>query len=143
MLTYTPCKFSVKPELHTAAFPYYAGCRIVSAMGSKHTYLREWRKYRGMTQDQVVDRLAVLEDPNIPSTAASLSRLENGKQPYGQRVLEALAAIYDCEPDELLGHDPFKEGRVIDFVRHLDERKQAQALAILRALSEEGDGTNG
>lgn len=53
-------------------------------------YFKEWRKHRGYTQDQVVDRLAELDDPNLPATGASLSRLENGKQPYSQRIVEAL-----------------------------------------------------
>ena len=109
---------------------------------ARRTYLKEWRKHKHLTQKQVVDRLALHEDPNLPSTEASLSRLENGKQVYGQRVLEALADIYGCEPDELLGRDPTKEGKVIDMVRRLDEKRQAQIAAFIRAL-EEGDGTNG
>lgn len=105
-------------------------------MRSRKTFLREWRAYRGLTQDQVVDRLAILDDPHVPTTAASLSRLENGKQPYSQRSLEALAQVYECDPDELLGRDPFKEGRVIDFMKHLDSAHQAQALAILAAFAQ-------
>lgn len=109
---------------------------------ARRTYLKEWRKFKHLTQKQVVDRLALHEDPNLPTTEASLSRLENGKQVYGQRVLEALADIYGCEPDELLGRDPTKEGKVIDMVRRLDERRQAQIAAFIKAL-EESDGTNG
>lgn len=105
-------------------------------MSHHKTYLREWRRFRGLTQDQAVDRLAVLDDPHVPITAASLSRLENGKQPYSQRSLEALAQVYDCEPDELLGRDPFKDGRVIDFMKHLDSAQRAQALAILQAFTQ-------
>jgi len=111
-------------------------------MPGQPIYLREWRKKRNLTQEQVVNRLAIHEDPNMPATAASLSRLENGKQPYSQRVLEALADIYDCEAWELIGRDPTKEGVVIDMVRHLDDRRQAQLMAFLKAL-DAGDGTNG
>lgn len=111
--------------------------------GMNHrTYLKEWRRKKGLTQDQVIDRLAVLDDPLIPTTTASLSRLENGKQPYSQRILEALAEVYDTEPDELIGRDPTKEGKVIDMVRRLDEKRQAQIAAFIRAL-EDADGTNG
>lgn len=135
-MTYTGCKSPVKRELRALPLSDYAGCSILPAMANHKTYLREWRRFRGLTQDQVVDRLAMLDDPHIPGTAASLSRLENGKQPYSQRSLEALAEVYDCEPDQLLGHDPFKEGRVIDFMRHLDSAQQAQAIAILKALAQ-------
>ena len=97
-------------------------------------YLKEWRKHRQLTQDQVVDRLASLDDPLLPTTAASLSRLENGKQPYGQRILEALAEIYQCEPDHLIGRDPTKEGEVIDLWSRLTLSQRRQATAILQAI---------
>lgn len=141
VMTYIRCKYLVKAELHVAPFQGYAPCRIVADM-ARRTYLKEWRRFKHLTQKQVVDRLSLHEDPNLPTTEASLSRLENGKQVYGQRVLEALADIYGCEPDELLGRDPTKEGKVIDMVRRLDERRQAQIAAFIKAL-EESDGTNG
>lgn len=97
-------------------------------------YLKQWRKHRGLTQEQVVDRLALFDDPLLPQTAASLSRLENGKQPYGQRILEALADIYECEPDHLIGRDPSKEGEVIDLWTRLTEQQRKQARAVIEAL---------
>lgn len=100
-------------------------------------YLKEWRKHRHLTQDQVVDRLAAFEDPLMPQTSASLSRLENGKQPYGQRILEALADIYQCEPDHLIGRDPTKEGEVIDLWARLTEQQRRQARAVIEALQSE------
>lgn len=112
---------------------------IITAMPHRRIYLKEWRKHCGLTQEQVVNRLAALDDPNMPATAASLSRLENRKQQYSERILEALADIYGCEPGELIGRDPTKEGLVIDMVRRLDERRQAQIAAFIKAL----DGTNG
>jgi transcriptional regulator with XRE-family HTH domain len=103
-------------------------------MADQRIYLRQWRKHRGLTQEQVVNRLAIHEDDKMPATAASLSRLENGKQPFTPRILEALADIYSCETWELIGRDPTKEGVVIDMVRRLDEQKQAQVAAFIRGL---------
>lgn len=94
-------------------------------------YLKQWRKHRGYTQDQVVDRLALFEDEHLPATAASLSRIENGKQPYGQRILEALAEIYQCEPNHLIGRDPTKEGEVIDIWSRLSEGQRTKARAYI------------
>ena len=105
-------------------------------MAGKH-YLKEWRRKRGFTQEQVVNRLVALDDPNLPSTAASLSRLENGKQPYSERVLEALAFIYSTEPEHLIGRNPFKEGDVFDFVARLDERQRQQVMAFMLAITVE------
>lgn len=106
---------------------------IIDGM-KRRTYFKQWRTKAGLTQKQVVDRLAMHEDPNMPATDASLSRIESGKQMYTQRILEALADIYGCEPDEIIGRDPTKEGKVIDMVRHLDERRQAQIAAFIQGL---------
>lgn len=97
-------------------------------------YLKRWRQHRNYTQEQVTDRLVSLDDPLLPTTAASLSRLENGKQPYSERILEALAEIYQCEADHLIGRDPTKEGEVIDLLARLNESQLQQAKLILQAL---------
>lgn len=108
----------------------------------RKTYFKEWRKFCDKTQAQVVSALQQLngdsppEDPSlrIPTTEASLSRLENGKQPYSQSILEALAEIYDAEPADLIAVNPLKERDVIDFMRHLDEKQKRQVLAIAEAV---------
>lgn len=106
----------------------------MAGMANRKSYLKEWRKHRGYTQDQVVGYLAALGDPLVPSTGASLSRLENGHQPYSQRVLEALADFYNTEPGYLLDRNPLKEGELIDLVAILTEKQKAQASAILNAM---------
>jgi transcriptional regulator with XRE-family HTH domain len=102
--------------------------------GMAGPYFKEWRKYRHLTQDQVVDRLASLDDPLIPQTTASLSRLENGKQLYTQRIVEALAEVYQCEPDHLIGRNPEMAGEVIDLWGRLSEQQRRQAMAVIDAL---------
>lgn len=98
------------------------------------SYLKQWRKHRHLTQDQVVGRLEAFDDPLLPQTAASLSRIENGKQIYTQRTLEALADIYSCEAHELLGRNPEKAGEVIDMLARLSESQMRQITVILEAL---------
>lgn len=109
-------------------------------------YLKQWRKWRGYTQDEAVDRLAALDDPHIPQTSASLSRLENGKQSYTQRSLEALAEVYQCEPGELFSPPPEPEaapvalpedGSVVRIWDQLTKRQQRQALAVIDAIRRE------
>jgi transcriptional regulator with XRE-family HTH domain len=100
-------------------------------------YFKEWRKERDLTLDQVADRLAVMEDPLIPKTPASLSRLENGKQPYTQRSLEALAFIYGIEPYELIGVNPREADQVqqaVGMLNGMDEVAKRRALKLLEAL---------
>jgi len=105
-------------------------------------YLREWRQKVGLTQKQVCDRLSAFDDPQLPTTEATLSRIETGKGQYSERVIEALADIYSCEPWELLGRDPFKEGKVYDLIARMNEKQMRQAEAVLQALID-SDGTNG
>jgi transcriptional regulator with XRE-family HTH domain len=100
-------------------------------------YLKEWRKHRHYTQDQVIDRLAAFDDPLLPGTAASLSRIENGKQPYSQRIIEALADVYQCSPGELIGRNPAVEGDVIDMLARLSEQQRAQIRDIIAVLTKE------
>lgn len=133
-MTYAGCNSAVKTKLHGAAFRTYARCVISPNMVHRPTYLAAWRKYRGLTQAQVLDRLEVLDDPLLPVTAASLSRLENGKQPYSQRILEALADIYQTDSGALLTHDPTKEGKVLDLLARLPKDDREQAEAMLEAM---------
>jgi transcriptional regulator with XRE-family HTH domain len=99
-------------------------------------YLRTWRLYRHFTQDQVVDRLAFLDDEKLPRSKAQLSKVENGKSPYSQRLLEALAEIYDCEAWELLGRDPNKKGEVVDLLPYLNEGQLEQVAAYISGLTD-------
>ncbi len=103
-------------------------------MDAKRHYLKEWREFRDLTQAQVAGRLAMLDDDKLPRTEASLSRIETGKQIYTERLLLALADIYRCEPAELVGHNPYKSGTLIDLVQRLSPHQQAQAQAVIEGL---------
>ena len=108
-------------------------------MVRKKTYLKEWRKHSHLTQDQVIDRLTIHDDELLPRTAASLSRIENGKQIYTQRILEALADIYQVdEPGWLLDRNPKMDGRVIDLMSRLSDKQRDHAMEILETVFKNG-----
>lgn len=101
-------------------------------MDRKPTYIRAWREKKGFTLDQMVGRLAEIE---VAMTGASLSRIERGKQPYSQDVIEAIAVALDVTVSQLVEHDPTKPpAQIIDFVRRLSEKEAQQAEAVLRAM---------
>ncbi len=116
------------------AFPSYTGCAILSPMSGERNYFREWRRKRGLTQAQVVARLEAMEDPDLPKTEASLSRIEAGKQNYRSNLLHALADIYQCDVWELHGRNPLVEGQLIDLVNRLDPAFHTAAAAMLNGL---------
>lgn len=96
-------------------------------MGYKKTFIREWRKHRGLTLEQLAERLGGF-------TAGSLSRIERGRQPYNQGLLEAIGVALLCEPADLLAKSP----RTVDYelwtvISRLDESKRRQALKIIKA----------
>lgn len=102
------------------------------------TFIRAWRKYRGLSLRRLADRLE-LDGPNDTVSHASIGRIENGDQPYSQPILEALAVALDCSVTDLLSVDPTKEGEVVDLVRLINENNREQAVRILKALT----GTDG
>ena len=93
----------------------------------KH-FLAEWRTYRGLTQEQVAERIGM--------SASNYGRIEGGSVPYNQDFLEEAAYALMCEPWDLLNRDPRKEGDVIDLVRQLDERRRNEAADFIRYLSQ-------
>ncbi len=103
----------------------------------KH-FVREWREYRGLSLRAFADLLET--EPGVPlMTFVNIGRIETGKQPYTQDFLEAAAEALKCSVVDLLTVDPTKEGEVVDLLRILRDKKDAQTMAVLKALA---NGTN-
>jgi transcriptional regulator with XRE-family HTH domain len=96
---------------------------------TKH-FFREWRDYRGLTQEQAIGRLGWSQ--------SKISRIESGTTPYNQDDVEAAADAYNCEPWQIISVDPTKEGEVVDLMRLLDDRNRDQAIRVLKALTGTG-----
>lgn len=70
------------------------------------TFIRAWRKHRGLTLAQLQDQLETLH--GIEISEGQLSRIENAKSPYAQDLLEAMAHVLQTEPASLIMRDPDK-----------------------------------
>lgn len=93
-------------------------------------YIRQWRKHRHLTQEQLAGR--------VEMTASSISQLESGKQGYTDQTLAAIAHALTCEPADLLARDPTKpEYQLWRIITGLNPDQQAQALRVLKALASE------
>jgi transcriptional regulator with XRE-family HTH domain len=64
----------------------------------RRTFLREWRKFRGLSLEKAGELIGV--------SHATLSRIERGVAPYAQPMLEQAAEVYGCSTAELLGRSP-------------------------------------
>lgn len=65
--------------------------------GPRH-FLRQWRKFRGYTLEHVAERLGM--------THQNLGKIERGKVPYNEPLLDALAEIYRTDRGSLIMRDP-------------------------------------
>lgn len=64
----------------------------------QRTFLKEWREHAKLDQEGAATLLNV--------SRALLSKIENAKSPYSQRILEHAAEIYKCSPADILAVDP-------------------------------------
>lgn len=85
-------------------------------------FIAEWREHRGLTQDQLAERLG--------TTKASISRIENGKQPYSQPFLEACADRLATDPGSLIMRNPLDKEAVWSL---WDQAKPGQRKQIVKA----------
>ena len=72
--------------------------RVGNPKRRRRHFVREWRKFRGLTQEQLAERLR--------TTKANISRIENLHQGYTQDFLEACAYVLGTEPAALVSQDP-------------------------------------
>lgn len=96
------------------------------------TFIREWRENRGLSQDRLVERVREYAESFSKST---LSRLENGKQPYTQPILEALAWALDCSPADLIMRDPGSSiWSIMDELQSMPADQQSQIVQIIQTF---------
>lgn len=70
----------------------------------RKTYIRQWREFRNLTQEQLADRLEM--------TSSFLSMLERGQRGYTQETMEAIAYALQTDVASLLMRDPSDENAV-------------------------------
>jgi transcriptional regulator with XRE-family HTH domain len=96
-------------------------------------YVREWRKFRGLTQERLAER--------TPFTTGAISQLETGRTKYTQDMLEALAEALQCTPADLLMRDPMREGAVWsieDQLKRATPERRSQIIAVVETLLKTG-----
>jgi transcriptional regulator with XRE-family HTH domain len=105
----------------------YKGCMI-----GDHTtklFLREWRQLKGLTQDQLAERLN--------TSKSVISELESGKKRWNQDHLGELAFALGCDPEDLLHPGPRPKDPNEPFImiwNSIPDDLKPQALRVLQAL---------
>ncbi|RCL01042.1 MAG: hypothetical protein JSC189_000916 [Candidatus Tokpelaia sp. JSC189] len=103
-----------------------------AALG-KH-FIRQWRKYRGLSLRKLADRMEI--EPGVPLTShANIGRIETFQQPYSQEILEAIAISLNVSVTDLLTVDPTKDGEIVDLLRLIKDENREQITKVLRVLT--------
>lgn len=85
-------------------------------------FFRAWRRYRGLTQQQLADR--------VDMSVSSISQLETGKQGFTDSTLLAIAHALNVEPGDLLSRDPAMDGQIVDLLRLIKQKGGKTALDV-------------
>jgi len=101
---------------------------IKKRAGVRH-YVKEWRTKRGLTQEQLAER--------VDRSRGLISQIESGTTLLTEDLIYALAEAFQCEPGDIFRVNPLKEGLVIDITDSLvgaSPQLQAEALGFVRGL---------
>lgn len=94
------------------------------------TFIREWRQFRDMTQQELADA--------IDSSKSRISELENGRRRYNQDLLEQIAGALDCTPADLLSRNPSVEPEpIVRLWSRIDQRDRDRARRALEVFDPE------
>lgn len=99
---------------------------LIPKDGPPRHYVREWRKFRGLTQERLAER--------TPYSNGAISQLETGRTSYTQDMIEALAQALDCLPGDLISRNPYAEGDVVFLFNALSDDKRRIAIEMLKTL---------
>lgn len=93
-----------------------------------HTYVKQWRKHRDLTQEQLAERVGM--------SPPAISQLENNKQGFTGESLARLAQALGCSPAALLGADPLRKDSfwlLFEDAEHLQGPNRETLRVILKA----------
>lgn len=96
-------------------------------------FFKEWRKYRGMTQEELADKIGV--------SPPSISQLERGIQGFTDSTLKTLADALECKPGDLLMRNPLDTDApwsIWDNVKNSEPEKRAAIVAVVETMLKTG-----
>ena len=98
-------------------------------------FLKEWREHKGLTQQQLADRLP-LGDEGKPTGKDQISRWERKKRGMTMEVQAALAEALGISPGALF-HDPAQPS-ADELLRNATPEKRREVFAVIETLLRTG-----
>lgn len=107
----------------------YAGMANAPKRRRVRHYVKQWRQYRSLTQEQLAER--------VDKSRGLISQIESGETSLTEDLMYGLADAFNCAPWDILRVNPLMEGTVVDItdsLRGAPENIQAEALGFVRGL---------
>lgn len=99
-------------------------------MGKQRHFIKEWRKHRGLNQEQLAERMGV--------TQSFVSKIENGKQSPDLAFIALAAEVLRCEPADLIMRDPTAPDAIWSIWEQLDAPARDQVVKIATTFKKAG-----
>lgn len=109
-------------------------CQYVR-MAAQPQFFKAWRKYRGLTQEQLAERIGIAR--------SYLTKIERGDRRYDQPFLEAAAYALRCSPGDLIMRDPTETEGIWSIWEGLTPPERIRAIAVLKAMKGDSTGSEG
>jgi transcriptional regulator with XRE-family HTH domain len=103
-------------------------------MAAQRQYIKEWRKYRGLTQEQLAERIGIAR--------SYLTKIERGDRRWDQPFLEAAAEALRCEPGDIIMRNPTDTEAIWTIWDRLTPPERIRAVAVLKAMKGDTTGSN-
>lgn len=100
----------------------------------RRIFLKEWRIHRGLTQEQLAERVGM--------AVSNISQLEQSRQGYSQEGLEALADALRCDPGQILNVDPTRGDGIWSIWENAAPGERQQIVEIAHTITRK-TGTKG
>lgn len=129
------------PDAHNASSAFYACGALPYGFDGNHsvhmskkgpkppTYFAAWRKEKGLTQEQLAERLEVSQE--------QISRLETGRNEFTLSMIHAWADALGIDPEAFWRPPKAPKNELAEIARRLDAKKRAQAVRVVRAMLDE------
>ena len=104
------------------------------AKKAQRQFIKEWRTFRGLTQEQLADRMGIAR--------SYVSHVEGGKRRYDQLFLEAASEALGCTPADLIMRDPTQQGSIWSIWDQIPAQQREQAARVLETFVKK-TGTGG
>lgn len=131
-----PCShimdFRSSGKVHDSRDDPIAGVSYIADMDDRPPhYLREWRKFRRMTQEELADA--------VGTSKSVVSEMERGNLQLSPKWLRKFAPVLKTQPGHILDHDPNElPTDILDIWEHIPERDRPVARRVLEGFRRTG-----